>query len=258
MMNKLTARNVRSILDGAADIKTLTDAMLKEIRPPTGGELIPASLAVERIIDLVLSATVVEVEVDPAAPRRNKDRAAPAEAQRPAPAEPEATDSGSPPPLPMADPVPAKPAAPIPEAAEVMTPPTSGVAESDWLFGEEPAGTIATTAETMEQLAVNMVGEINRMASAADCDAWLTRAGVKSNLLDLSTNAPERHTQVLAALYSKRLLSLIKACKTQADAVALSREVASIEQVRWLKDHAPLVHKNTTAEMDAHVKGLPK
>lgn len=119
-------------------------------------------------------------------------------------------------------------------------------------------GGLGGWAATMEQLAVDMIGDIHRLASGSDCDSWAASPAVKTKLLDLSTNDPERHTQVLAALYSHRLLLLIKACKTQAEAVALSREVASIEQVRWLREHAPLVHKNTTVEMDGHVKGLPK
>lgn len=116
----------------------------------------------------------------------------------------------------------------------------------------------AGAAATMEQLAVDMAGEINRLGSVTDCDAYAASSRVKANLLDLSTNAPERHTQVLAAFYSKRLLLLIRSCRTQADAAALSRDVALIEQVRWLREHAPLVHRNTMVEMDAHVKGLPK
>lgn len=118
-----------------------------------------------------------------------------------------------------------------------------------------PAPT-GTMAETMEQLAVDMIKDVYSLTTADSCDMWEAMPAIKAKLLDLGTNDPERHTQVLAALKSARLLMKTKACTTNAQAKALNTDVALLADMKWLHANAPLVHSNTSAEMKAHVAKL--
>lgn len=112
-------------------------------------------------------------------------------------------------------------------------------------------------AETMEQLAVDMIHDIHSLISGADCDAWEAMTGVKAKLHDLETNDPERWKQVLAALRSAQLLFAAKGCQSKKDATELSKDPVLIERMRWLRENAPLVRTTTASEMDRLIKALP-
>ena len=111
--------------------------------------------------------------------------------------------------------------------------------------------------ETMEQLAIDMINEIHSLTTAESCDTWAAMSGVKAKMLDLGTNDPERWRQVQASLKSTQLMFRVKACTTKAQAGDLAKDVTLIEQMRWLRENAPLIRTNTAAEMDRFVGTLP-
>lgn len=63
-MSILTARDTRTILDSLRDIEALTLTMRKVVRAPTVGELYPASAAVDVIRDILLGASLSDLEVE--------------------------------------------------------------------------------------------------------------------------------------------------------------------------------------------------
>jgi hypothetical protein len=60
-----------------------------------------------------------------------------------------------------------------------------------------------------------------------------------------------------ATLRAEKLMLRVKACKTKAEAAALSKDVDLIADIRWLHANAPDVRKSTAVAMDEFVKALP-
>lgn len=113
-------------------------------------------------------------------------------------------------------------------------------------------------ADTMEQLAVDMIADVHSLISFESSETWLAMPAVKAKLLDLSSNDPQRHTQVLAALYSAQLLFKALGTKTKTLARELNNDRDLLAKLQWLHTNAPLVHANTAAAMKTHVVGLPE
>lgn len=63
-MSILTARDTRTILDSLRDIEALTLTMRKVVRAPTVSELYPASAAVDVIRNILLGASLSDLEVE--------------------------------------------------------------------------------------------------------------------------------------------------------------------------------------------------
>lgn len=63
-MSILTARDTRTILDSLRDIEALTLTMRKVVRAPTTGELYPAATAVDVIRNILLGASLSDLEVE--------------------------------------------------------------------------------------------------------------------------------------------------------------------------------------------------
>lgn len=118
-----------------------------------------------------------------------------------------------------------------------------------------PSGQVA---ETMEQLAVDLIQDVDSLTTFESCDLWLAMPAVKAKLLDLSTNDPERHTQVMAALRSTALMLKTQTARTKEDARKFNQDPKLLEAMQWLLVHAPLVHTNTANAMKRHVGELPE
>ena len=88
-MNKLTADEIRTMLEQLDHIQVLTDAMRRQVRAPTGDELYPAAGAVGMIRDKLLTASLSDVEVGSVASGAESISALPPSQSVPAPGDEE-------------------------------------------------------------------------------------------------------------------------------------------------------------------------
>jgi hypothetical protein len=229
-MSKLNAAGVRRMLDDLDTINVLIMAMRKEVRIPTYNEVYDASSALDHIRDAILKAAVVEIEVDMPTLRKHRTAPPPEAAQTPA-SSPETQATGEDPNPPVADPAPA--ATPLPVAAATPAP------------------------EVGQPLASTSGGPGNGHVEPIDAFDTSWEIDEAGSLFEPPAPAAESPEQHMALAKAERLMLRVRACRTRAEAAALSKDIDLITDMRWLRDNAPLIRSSTASAMDDYVKGLP-
>lgn len=105
---------------------------------------------------------------------------------------------------------------------------------------------------TAETLAMDLVHDIHSLVAVESFDAWIEVPTTQKALATLRTEDPIRHTQVLAAYKSAKLLMMVRATATSKECDALQENPAVIDDAKWLATNAGLTWHNVNAEAKRH------